>query len=440
MGPITSTTALGSAVGLPTGLALGNIDITNSWCQFPGYHDIRPIEHGNYDSEIPTINYQDISTTQKYEPLKYDYGDIRTKHYQEQRLYHKEPDRPIKEEEVKFEQQEERCETRDGAAPAKRGRPTENPCWGYFIRLDDQNVRCRLCNKPSSFGLPLRLRPSTVMFTPDLATELSSLLNTCPYQCSRALRIFALIAATPNIARTSSFQTLSRRVSPLVQRSIAISIAWKVVKSACATNMTKHLERHHQQDYQQLIVQIKQYRQQKGPVSSGVPTADAHQQSCILSTNQYVKTENYAQQLYNQFDRDDVLRNYSGYDRNDPSVAWQRGQWNQWPSSHDPSTSGLDMSGVLHGCLGSSPNGWSTATPGTSGGAEKPYMKRNRKTEHPVWEYFKRTADGNAQCGICTGVVKSPCSSNFMRHLMRHHSTEYNDVYVKWVQKRGPNK
>ncbi|EYB99367.1 hypothetical protein Y032_0123g1164 [Ancylostoma ceylanicum] len=278
------------------------------------------------------------------------------------------------------------------------------------------------------------------MFTPDLATELSSLLNTCPYQCSRALRIFALIAATPNIARTSSFQTLSRRVSPLVQRSIAISIAWKVVKSACATNMTKHLERHHQQDYQQLIVQIKQYRQQKGPVSSGVPTADAHQQSCILSTNQYVKTENYAQQLYNQFDRDDVLRNYSGYDRNDPSVAWQRGQWNQWPSSHDPSTSGLDMSGVLHGCLGSSPNGWSTATPGTSGGAEKPYMKRNRKTEHPVWEYFKRTADGNAQCGICTGVVKSPCSSNFMRHLMRHHSTEYNDVYVKWVQKRGPNK
>ncbi|EPB76926.1 BED zinc finger [Ancylostoma ceylanicum] len=360
MGPITSTTALGSAVGLPTGLALGNIDITNSWCQFPGYHDIRPIEHGNYDSEIPTINYQDISTTQKYEPLKYDYGDIRTKHYQEQRLYHKEPDRPIKEEEVKFEQQEERCETRDGAAPAKRGRPTENPCWGYFIRLDDQNVRCRLCNK--------------------------------------------------------------------------------VVKSACATNMTKHLERHHQQDYQQLIVQIKQYRQQKGPVSSGVPTADAHQQSCILSTNQYVKTENYAQQLYNQFDRDDVLRNYSGYDRNDPSVAWQRGQWNQWPSSHDPSTSGLDMSGVLHGCLGSSPNGWSTATPGTSGGAEKPYMKRNRKTEHPVWEYFKRTADGNAQCGICTGVVKSPCSSNFMRHLMRHHSTEYNDVYVKWVQKRGPNK
>ncbi|ETN85026.1 BED zinc finger, partial [Necator americanus] len=174
--------------------------------------------------------------------------------------------------------------------------------------------------------------------------------------------------------------------------------------------------------------------QQKGPVTSGVSTPDTTQQSCILSTNHYVKSENYAQQLYNQFDRDDVLRNCSGYDRNDPSLAWQRGQWNQWSSSHDASTSGLDMNG------GSSSNAWGTTNPGTSGAVEKPYMKRNRKTEHPVWEYFKRTADGNAQCGICTGVVKSPCSSNFMRHLMRHHSTEYNDVYVKWVQKRGPNK
>ncbi|KAK6054222.1 BED zinc finger [Cooperia oncophora] len=363
MGPIATTTTLGSAVSLPTGLALGNIDITNSWCQFPSYHDIRPVENGSYESEIASINYQDISTAQKYEPLKYDYGDIRPKQYEEQRLYHKEPDRPtVKEEEVKFEH-EDRCDTagRDGgAAPAKRGRPTENPCWGYFIRLDDQNVRCRLCNK--------------------------------------------------------------------------------VVKSACATNMTKHLERHHQQDYQQLIVQIKQYRQQKGPVSSGVSSPETHQQSCILSTNQYVKTENYAQQLYSQFEREDVLRNCTGYDRHDPSITWQRNQWNQWPNTHDPTTSSIDMTGVLHGCLASPPTSWTAAAPGTSGATEKPYMKRNRKTEHPVWEYFKRTADGNAQCGICTGVVKSPCSSNFMRHLMRHHSSEYNDVYVKWVQKRAPNK
>lgn len=33
--------------------------------------------------------------------------------------------------------------------------------------------------------------------------------------------------------------------------------------------------------------------------------------------------------------------------------------------------------------------------------------------------------------------VKSPCSSNFMRHLMRHHSSEYNVVYLKWIQKRN---
>ncbi|VDL73820.1 unnamed protein product [Nippostrongylus brasiliensis] len=386
MGPIATTTALGSAVSLPTGLTLGNIDITNSWCQFPNYHDIRPVENGGYEAEvgrralfdscwsdknekmiarsdknermiaeqlqIASINYQDISSAQKYEPLKYDYGDIRPKQYEEQRLYHKEPDRPIKEEDVKFEADERSEPSRDGAAPAKRGRPTENPCWGYFIRLDDQNV----------------------------------------------------------------------------------------VKSACATNMTKHLERHHQQDYQQLIVQIKQYRQQKGPLTGGMSSPETHQQSCILSTNQYVKTDNYAQHMYSQFDREDVLRNCTGYDRHDPSLTWQRGQWSQWPANHDATTSGIDMTGVLHGCLSSPTAGWATTTPGTSATADKPYMKRNRKTEHPVWEYFKRTADGNAQCGICTGVVKSPCSSNFMRHLMRHHSPEYNDVYVKWVQKRAPNK
>uniref|UniRef100_A0A0K0DM50 RanBP2-type domain-containing protein n=1 Tax=Angiostrongylus cantonensis TaxID=6313 RepID=A0A0K0DM50_ANGCA len=158
MGPMvgSTTAALGSAatVGLPTGLAIGNIDLTNSWChQFSGYHDIRPMaENGSYDNEIAAINYQDLSTAQKYEPLKYDYGDIASKQY-EQRLYHKEPDRLVKEEDVKYEQ-DERCTDvgrEGGVAPAKRGRPTENPCWGYFIRLDDQNVRCRLCNKVSPF-------------------------------------------------------------------------------------------------------------------------------------------------------------------------------------------------------------------------------------------------------------------------------------------------
>ncbi|KJH43961.1 hypothetical protein DICVIV_10005 [Dictyocaulus viviparus] len=155
VGPTTtlSSAAAVAAVGLPNGIAIGNIDIANSWChQFPAYHDIRPMDHTNYDQEIATINYHEISSAQKYEPLKYDYGDIRQKQYDEQRLYHKESDRSVKDEDVKFDHEERGSDTsRDsGAAPAKRGRPTENPCWSYFVRLDDQNVRCRLCNKLST--------------------------------------------------------------------------------------------------------------------------------------------------------------------------------------------------------------------------------------------------------------------------------------------------
>uniref|UniRef100_A0A8R1EC60 BED-type domain-containing protein n=1 Tax=Caenorhabditis japonica TaxID=281687 RepID=A0A8R1EC60_CAEJA len=59
----------------------------------------------------------------------------------------------------------------------KRGRPTENPCWAYFNRIDDQLVKCRLCTK--------------------------------------------------------------------------------VVRSACATNMTKHLERHHLEDFEKVCGQLK---------------------------------------------------------------------------------------------------------------------------------------------------------------------------------------
>uniref|UniRef100_A0A1I7WMM4 BED-type domain-containing protein n=1 Tax=Heterorhabditis bacteriophora TaxID=37862 RepID=A0A1I7WMM4_HETBA len=374
MAPMGPTGALGSdlaGLGLAPSLTLSNIEIANSWCQFPtAYHDLRPVDHSNYDAEVAAINYHELTANQKYDHMKYDYSDIRAKQFEETRLYHKEPDTVVKEEEkMSAGEYEEKGDLKEGATPAKRGRPTENPCWNYFIRLDDQNVRCRLCNK--------------------------------------------------------------------------------VVKSACATNMTKHLERHHQQDYQHLIVQIKQYRQQKGPVLSSGPLVSAGdvQQStpCLLPTsNHFVKTEPYATELYSpQYERDNVLRNFSTYDRQEQPLPWHRAQWGHWPSAHDPSTSNIDMTGgvILHGALASAQGGggWTPTSPGTSGTQDKPYMKRNRKTEHPVWEYFKRTPDGNAQCGICTGIVKSPCSSNFMRHLMRHHSTEYNSVYVKWVQKRGPN-
>ncbi|CAJ0937407.1 unnamed protein product, partial [Mesorhabditis belari] len=241
----------------------------------------------------------------------------------------------------------------DGATPAKRGRPTENPCWNYFIRLDDQNVRCRICSK--------------------------------------------------------------------------------VVKSACATNMTKHLERHHQNDYQHLIVQIKQYRQQKVP-QSVLPLTSTHQ-GCILPTpGHFVKSESpYVHDIYSQqFDcHESLLRNYV-MDTSGHQVVWPRSSsagsrtWSSFDTwnSHDATTSAMG-------------DAWSQSLvpndPTQPLSGDKPYLKRNRKTEHPVWEFFKRTVDGNAQCAICGGVVKSPCSSNFMRHLMRHHSAEYNAVYVKWI-------
>ena len=35
-----------------------------------------------------------------------------------------------------------------GVGGAKRGRPTKNPCWSYFSRLDDDRVvKCNLCGK-----------------------------------------------------------------------------------------------------------------------------------------------------------------------------------------------------------------------------------------------------------------------------------------------------
>ncbi|CAJ0572512.1 unnamed protein product, partial [Mesorhabditis spiculigera] len=248
----------------------------------------------------------------------------------------------------------------DGATPAKRGRPTENPCWNYFIRLDDQNVRCRICSK--------------------------------------------------------------------------------VVKSACATNMTKHLERHHQNDYQHLIIQIKQYRQQKVPQSVILPPGS---NGCLLpgtATAHFVKGENpYIQDIYSQqqFDCPDaLLRNY--VDVNGHQLPWNRNNntrgwsgFDGWANEAAPSTM-ADAWG--HSAVPTDP------TQPMQSQHDKPMLKRNRKTEHPVWEFFKRTLDGNAQCSICGGVVKSPCSSNFMRHLMRHHASEYNAVYVKWMQKRVPLK
>ncbi|GMR48514.1 hypothetical protein PMAYCL1PPCAC_18709, partial [Pristionchus mayeri] len=92
-----------------------------------------------------------------------------------------------------------------GQPPAKRGRPTENPCWDHFVRLDDTLVKCRTCDK--------------------------------------------------------------------------------VVKSACATNMTKHIERHHTEEYQVLLEKIRYSKQFKpNPPTSTTPSTSSTQQQFPSTT------------------------------------------------------------------------------------------------------------------------------------------------------------
>ncbi|GMT22335.1 hypothetical protein PFISCL1PPCAC_13632, partial [Pristionchus fissidentatus] len=69
----------------------------------------------------------------------------------------------------------------------------------------------------------------------------------------------------------------------------------------------------------------------------------------------------------------------------------------------------------------------------------RPAAKRNRRTKHPVWELFRRTSSGQAQCQLCSAFVRSPCSSNFMGHLNRHHTDHYKDVYNRWLTGRRSN-
>ncbi|CAI2351681.1 unnamed protein product [Caenorhabditis sp. 36 PRJEB53466] len=271
----------------------------------------------------------------------------------------------------------------------KRGRPTENPCWAYFHRIDDQLVKCRLCTK--------------------------------------------------------------------------------VVRSACATNMTKHLERHHMEDFEKVSGQIKLCRMNDPLIRSRMlyQVSENPLSTLPVVVNSYIPSKMESVEPYEN----------AIYYAEDPSVGQQFLQFDQqqppdngvaqWPLTHfysnttplaphdqspmvvgEPSTSAIGTSVIQTVSKtnedgqqqpGLQPQGQVIVqkTKKTANGVEKPYMKRNRKTEHPVWEFFKRTGDGNAECTICQGVVKSPCSSNFMRHLMRHHSSEYNDVYLKWIQKRN---
>ncbi|CAP26287.1 Protein CBR-DPY-20 [Caenorhabditis briggsae] len=277
----------------------------------------------------------------------------------------------------------------------KRGRPTENPCWAYFHRIDDQLVKCRLCTK--------------------------------------------------------------------------------VVRSACATNMTKHLERHHTDDYQKVTGQLKLFRMNDAGIRSKMhyQVADTPLTPIPVLPNSYVlpkmdPMEAFDASQYYTMQPDSTAINAQPFPQFDqPQTSadsqtwplthfWPNGaQNNMMPQLGEPSTSAigasviqeirklnldsdqkrleLEMDQNRRLLLAQKADEKGRVVKTTT----KPYQKRNRKTEHPVWAFFKRTGDGNAECIICQGVVKSPCSSNFMRHLMRHHSTEYNDVYLKWIEKRN---
>ncbi|EYC29451.1 hypothetical protein Y032_0006g2981 [Ancylostoma ceylanicum] len=181
----------------------------------------------------------------------------------------------------------------------KRGRPTKNPVWTFFRRIDDKSVQCNMCAR--------------------------------------------------------------------------------LVKSACATNMSKHLERHHQNAGLTAGGAMDRLFSTSGVVVESVRSSDAALEARSILVLLVVVTS---------------------YDHYQGIPDSQR-----------------QMAGVP----------WNPDRRGA---------KRNRRTKHPVWELFRRTTDGNAQCILCSVVVRSPCSSNFMGHLNRHHSEHYQDIYSRWLEGR----
>ncbi|KJH46878.1 BED zinc finger [Dictyocaulus viviparus] len=204
----------------------------------------------------------------------------------------------------------------------KRGRPTKNPVWTFFRRIDDKSVQCNMC---------------------DRRTMINCLSEDIRQRCA----IEDLIGSTF-----------------IVQREL--------VKSACATNMSKHLERHHQTSAARSIPN---------------PRIDM----------------DYGAQKYDQAMTDEAIRA--------ERVVTSYDHYPVDQTSHH----------ITHNVP------WNPDRRGT---------KRNRRTKHPVWELFRRIADGNAQCILCNVVVRSPCSSNFMGHLNRHHAEHYQNIYHRWLDGR----
>lgn len=199
----------------------------------------------------------------------------------------------------------------------KRGRPTENPCWSYFHRIDDQLVKCRLCTK--------------------------------------------------------------------------------VVRSACATNMTKHLERHHTEDFEKVSGQIKLCRMTEG--SRGKLTYHENPLGSLpVIANQYLLPK---MEVIEPFDssqyypiEDQVFSQFEHHP--DSGIAqwplthfWQNGSMLSTGHIGEASTSAIGTS-VIQTVNKTSDEGLQqagqVATQKMSGGkptktvngVEKPYMKRNR--------------------------------------------------------------
>ncbi|PIO72114.1 BED zinc finger [Teladorsagia circumcincta] len=241
-----------------------------------------------------------------------------------------------------------------------RLKTTRHPLVGIYERF-------RLSRGNEQYDHSIALQPSMFYYAAAAAAgpSLSTPLDDAPATLQNKNTIDELNGANPQGARKRGSKrgrptknpvwTFFRRID---DKSVQCNMCARLVKSACATNMSKHLERHHQNAAAVTT---------SGPIDQ----VDFSAHKVVTSYDHY--------------------QNMQALQRPLPGVPW------------NPDRRGA---------------------------------KRNRRTKHPVWELFRRTTDGNAQCILCSVVVRSPCSSNFMGHLNRHHSEHYQDIYNRWLEGR----
>ncbi|GMR48513.1 hypothetical protein PMAYCL1PPCAC_18708, partial [Pristionchus mayeri] len=388
-----------------------------------------------------------------------------------------------------------------GQPPAKRGRPTENPCWDHFVRLDDTLVKCRTCDKvvksacatnmtkhierhhTEEYQVLLEKIRYSKQFKPNPPT------STTPSTSSTQQQFPSTTMALNHIVHQPQHHLLQPMASDLGQQ-LTHHLPLSPDPSPAAPHCFLSTQHHLLKDPSSLRPEMLLI-----PTSDGlIPNVDPNSYHIPSDFYQTMQFDNSALFDSSQWQQRHFTPS-SGYDQwmttdQSSSAMLMPDEWSQSAAAAaavqqqqqqqqqqqaqleqlqlqqnsviqsvvagaTTSADVLDAAALAAAAAVAASDSSSTSSTSSSscGGnvattslnglvrnhESKPYMKRNRKTEHPVWEFFKRTADGNAQCGICHGIVKSPCSSNFMRHLMRHHSAEYNAVYAKWSMKRGPS-